>query len=113
MDNVEKRMEEIRKKYNVTREQLDIMGMDEFDYQATKERTKKNYLKGLLFDVVDPSCSIETIADNIIEACKIESSDNYQKIILGEISDCAGKHIGKSIMVSVSCKIAKYLQENP
>ena len=110
MDSVDKRMKAIREKYNITREELNDLGMDEFDYQNIKEQVKKDYIKGLLFEIVEKKTSIDQIADNIISMCKVGAVDQYQKIILGELSDCVKETTGQSQMIHVSCKIAEFLK---
>jgi len=110
MDSVDKRMKAIREKYNITREELNDLGMDEFDYQNLKEQTKKDYIKGLLYEIVEKNTSIDQIADNIISMCKVGTEDQYQKIILGEISDCIKEITGQSQVVHIACVIAEFLK---
>lgn len=110
MNDVDKRMKAIKEKYHISREELNNLGMDEFDYETSKERAKKNYIKGLLFEIVKKNCSIDRVTDNIIEMCKVENLKEYQKIILGELSDCIAEGKHKSQVVSVSCQIATFLK---
>lgn len=108
MNDVDRRMKAIRDRYHISREELNDLGMDEFDYENLKERAKKDYIKGLLFEIVKEGCDIDQIAENILDMCRIENSQEHQKIILGELSNVSEKH--KSQIVSVSCQIANLLK---
>ena len=111
MDSVDKRMKAIREKYHVSREELNSLGMDEFDYETVREQAKRDYVKGLLFEILEENTSIDQVAENIIRMCKVEKDeDQYQKIILGEISDCKKEMASDSQIVHVSCKIADFLK---
>lgn len=106
-------MEYIRNKYGITIEELNNLDMDEFDYQRLKEREMKNYIKGMLFDVVsDKSTDFEQLAENIIDLSKVTSIDRLQKVILGEIGDCCmGGVAMPNQVVAVSAKISNALKE--
>jgi len=111
-DKLQKKLENIRKKYGVTREQLNDMEMDEFDYATLKEREKLNYLKGLVFDLVDDTTDCDQLAQNIMDQAKIlDDKESLQKIVLGELScDCHDMSKQKEF-VRVSHKIADFLRK--
>lgn len=108
MNNVQKQMEEIRKQFGISRQDLDNLGMDEFDYLGWYEKMEKNYIKGLLFGRIKPNVDLEQISENIINTCKITPDKSlHQNIIIGEISDdCL---ISQHRILDISQKIANFI----
>jgi len=85
--------------------------MDEFDYRDAVERSKRNYIKGMLFDIVNDQTDLETLTRNIVDVCCVSDPELWQKIILGEIIDCIRDDVSKSQLTVVSMKIATFLQK--
>jgi len=111
-DKLQKKLENIRKQYGITCEQLEILEMDEFDYATLKERERLNYVKGLVFDLVSDTTDCDQLAQNIIDQAKIlDDKESLQKIVLGELScDCEDANKRKEF-VRVSHKIADFLRK--
>jgi len=109
---LQNKLENIRKQYGVTREQLEELGMDEYDYATLKERERLNYIKGLVFDLVDDTTDCDQLAQNIMDQAKIlDDKESLQKIVLGELScDCHDMSKQKEF-VRVSHKIADFLRK--
>ena len=101
------RMEYIREKYGISREELDNLNMDEFDYEVLKEKELINYIKGLLFTVVtDESTDLDIVAGNIIDLSKVAPTNRFQKVVLGEIGDfCMAGETLPGQVVAISVKI--------
>lgn len=104
------RMKEIREKYGITREKLNALDMDEFDYEVLQERTLKNYIKGHLTDIceLDGSVDLDQIAENIFDMKRIITDEGaLQKMILGEIVGCHKNTTRRGELVSVSWQITR------
>ena len=83
--------------------------MNEKNY--LKERAEKNYIKGLLFEIVSEDTDLDQLVDNIYELKGTVPvvKDELQKTVLGEFCGCLRKGVMKNQAVAVSVKIANLL----
>ena len=71
---------------------------------------KLNYVKGLLFDLVEFGTDLDTVAQNIVWLNNDGvDRDTLQKLILGELSTVVDRFKQRQV-VAVSVKIADYLK---
>jgi len=102
-------------------------GMKEVEEEIWGERATKDYIKGLLYGVVeDTGVDYEQVALNLIELAKrskdktekyeegqfTQNIDVLQKIVLGHIADFCTRENRQHEVVKVSVKIADYLRKN-
>lgn len=85
---IKSKHEEMMKKYNVTMEKLDELDMDVFDYANLIKRSIKNYIKGLIFNILDNGNDVDIrhVVENIINQSMVVDDDaDLLVIITGEI----------------------------
>jgi len=68
-----------------------------------------NYVRGILFDIIERNANLDKIAKDIIITHKT-SEDYTQKVILGKLINIARQGIPHTQLVAVSYKIAKILK---
>lgn len=71
-----------------------------------------NYIKGVLFDVSKPGVDLSAVAANIMALAQGDYSswNEWQKVVLGEITDVCDETYAPRMIVKVSIRIAGFLK---
>lgn len=68
-------------------------------------RCKRNYIRGLIFDVVDIKANVIEITDQILSFNK-NGPDDLQKVVLGELIEHKKPDVNHNNLIKVSHLIA-------